>query len=324
MKIRTDDDEYHINDYHFIHLFRNVDAGNIGTSNELHVVLLNDFHDWKGLAATASRSKVADFDYRGFSWMKKKKEIFPADGGGDTVLLSGPDILTLALYLNKDVMTPKAIRTKHFDRALAALDLLRKRTTTTVLAIQWPLRLPEGVQYKRGSTGDHHSEHFVWGANGDPEFPHIHCFVYPDGDLYEAQATLAPLRGSTTKRHLKFRNDLTVKRADALGADDYVLDELEKVLKSVAYGMNLGGVAIAPTPTSTEKVSEDEVDARFIQYAADNNVDIAWVVAAAKACEITADEIDQWELEVLRTMVRSGGDEVKITVPEKEEKKKRK
>jgi hypothetical protein len=327
MKIRIDEDEYHINDYHFIQLFRNVNAGNIGKSTELHMVLLNDFHDWNGLAAAASRSKVADFKHKNLGWMKKNKEIFPVDGG-DMVPLSGADILTLALYLNDDVMIPQETRTKHFAQALAALELLKKKTATTVLAIQWPLRLPSGVRYKKGKTGEHHSEHFVWGPNGDAEHPHVHCFVDPEGDLYEAQATLAPLRGSENKRHLKFRNNLTVNRMDAMGAEDPVLDELEKVMKSVAYGMNLD-VATASTKKEPAKETEkdkskvvDEVDAEFVRYAVANDVDVDWVVAVATECGIAADEIDEWLVESLQTMAQSGGDKKKpVTVPEKKEKK---
>ncbi|GAA3988867.1 hypothetical protein GCM10022247_04190 [Allokutzneria multivorans] len=87
--------------------------------------------------------------------------------------LTGPEIQALASYLNDvDIAIPVRQRTADFSSALTVIEEMKARPKSARLNLQWPARLASGVKHKAGSTGDDHSEHFVWGPGGDLEYPH--------------------------------------------------------------------------------------------------------------------------------------------------------
>ncbi|WP_344870741.1 hypothetical protein [Allokutzneria multivorans] len=156
----------------------------------------------------------------------------------------------------------------------------------------------------------------MWGEGGTLEYPHIHCFVKPDGTLYEALATLKPLAGEEDKRHFKFLNNLTVPREGTLREDDAVLTVLEKVLNAVVYGEDIS----APPPAKPTRrrgkqqdTAEDDqvvqpvqpavvVHARYVAYAKKHSVELPWVTDIATKNNIPPEDIDEWSIADLKSL----------------------
>lgn len=337
MKIRYEDSVFHLNDYHFIHLYRNVNASTIGQSNTPHFVVMNGFHDWNGLAQAASESRIADFKHGGYAWHRKNTgEIYPTAGSEDSVQLTGTQIYQLAAYLNNDVDPPKK-RQKgddDFQRALGEVASLKNNNRTNRLAVQWPTVVPRGLSHtyskdytekqpakpvkgksRRGDTDEVPViQRYVWGPNGGAEHPHIHCFVNAEGDVYSAKATLRP-SGSTNKRHLLFQDDLKVDRAEALPGDTQALDELDRVMQCVAFGEEFpvtttttttggGKKARKAAAERTEEPEAEEIDPLLQKYATDHKVALDWIVGVAKQLDdLTIGEIVEYGEDDLKAML---------------------
>lgn len=327
VRIRYEDKVFDLNDYHFLHLFRNVNAGTIHTSKSDHVVVTGGFQDWNGLAKAASQSKVADFKYGGYAWHKEgAKEIYPVDGPG-VLRLSKLDLETLTAYLNDDVAVPNQPRSADFAKALTAVTTMRTTKPTTKLAIQWPTVLPKGFNHSssrdytakvaekpaKGRKAEEEEEvpviqHFLWGPNGNLEFPHIHCFVNAAGNVYLAKATLRPQKGSTSKRYAKFLDNLKVDESETLTTDREALDELMLVMCRFAFGEDLPVAAPARNPRkavqqSSSSSSEETVDPLFETYARKHHVEEDWIVAAAIELEMSAAEIVDYDPQTVQTML---------------------
>ncbi|MET1076378.1 MAG: hypothetical protein ABWY11_27300 [Umezawaea sp.] len=318
MKIRAEDLVFHLNDYHFIHLYRNVNASTIHTSTSLHEVLLDEFQDWNGLAVAAAKSKKADFAFDRIKWMKKGSEIFPVDSG-NAVGLSGPDIQTLVSYLNDGVGVPAGTRTKDFERAHAVVESMLKKKASRKLDFQWPNKLPAGVRHKDGRTTSERVDHFVWGPNGDAEYPHVHLFLSLGGVVTEGRATLVPARGASSKRGVPLLHDLTFDRSETVPSDEKALLELEKVMRCVVYGEDFTGVPTkSPEKAEVEdEVSEDESAAYYQSFALAWNVTADWVASIFPACGIELAELGEFGPKDLVAMANPVSGPPRFTVPDK-------
>jgi hypothetical protein len=301
VKLRTADDiVYHLNDYHFIYLFRNVTADKVGQSRTKHVVLLDNFHDWSGLLAVAENKRNGEsFKYGNYQFGLKNREIYPVSGPNH-VQLTGVDITNLAVYLSTDTTEPAERRADaDYTQARKAVIELKRNSRSTDMAYQWPAKRPHGVTYKAGSTGPVKNEHFVWGAGGGVDWPHIHCFVNPEGDLYAAHATLSPL-GGQEKRAFDFRQDLTVDRGNGpVPSDDVVLTELEKVLKAVVFGEDH---TASPTAALDELRQAAEVYVQDKKAPEDGYVlNVEWVIQVVRG-EIEPEDLADMGVDSLEAM----------------------
>ncbi|MGM1062202.1 hypothetical protein [Saccharothrix sp. Mg75] len=307
MKIRSaDGQEYHLNDYHFIHRYRFVKK--VGTSVGTHVVLLEDFRQWNELATAAAAAPRALFKCGGYAWEKRNGEIFPTSQG-QAVDLTGEEINALAAVILRDVDPSSTLKRTEFTTALRKLRRLASIPVTQELDIQLPQVLPPGVGYDRRTWNSPVRDRYIWGADGSVEYPHIHCFL-EDGYITSAQATVSPAPGSQHKRGFKFQSDLTVIRKGSSADDQNVLDELERVLRAVVTGEALPTTATGKKDKPAldlPKVKAEVYDAAFVDYAATNDVPVGWVHAAATACDIKPEEIAGYPLELLVEMASQEG-----------------
>jgi hypothetical protein len=314
VKIRTEDNEFHLNDYHFIHRYRFVK--NIGGgSDSTHVVLLDDFTQWNELAAavTAASGRVekTNFSAGGRQWQRKagKTEIWPV-AQSRTVELTNDQISALATWFNEagysDPKFPPKLDDAPFKLALQELVAIKKVSLTTVLKIQWPVQLPPGVGVDGNTRRGPMRDRYIWGDLGSvEEYPHIHCFV-DGGHITSAHATIGPAPGSGKKRHPDFRSDLNVNRGglDLTVKDEQMLDELERVLRALVSGEELIRSAPVKTPGRKKAVAGEPVvvppvvhPVEFVKFAEAHGISIERVVRFAVGLEIAPSEIFEWSKE---------------------------
>jgi hypothetical protein len=308
VKIRTEDGQvFHLNDYHFITLYRNVHADNIHGSDTEHLVLLYEFRDWNGLAAAAVKSSKFDFDR--VSWGKKTTasgtEIYLADGG-NTVWLTGKDIQTLSSYLNDDVRPPNEARTQGFDQALSEIELVKNKKIDTDLCIQWPAKLPKGLKPEEGKEREDHYEYFLLGPTGHLEYPHIHFFIKPDHYIYYARATLAPRRGQQDKRGFALQNNLTFVREGTQATDEQPLLDMEKVVRHLVSGEDLVIAETKPTKKKGAKETDPEPAdpsvAYYESYAVAWNVSPEWIADVFPATGLDLNDLGEYSPHSLVTL----------------------
>ncbi|ROP41740.1 hypothetical protein [Saccharothrix texasensis] len=328
MKIRIDSgDEYHLNDYHFLHRYRFV--RNIGGGGDsAHVVLLDDFTKWNELAvaveaAVGGKVEKTEFAAGGVRWQRKagRKEIWPT-ADNHAVELTNDQIAALATWFNEagysaPQFPPKLVNAS-FKTAVAVLDRIKQAKPTTELSIQWPLRLPPGVGVDRRTKDGPGRDRYIWGDEGSVEdYPHIHCFV-DGGYITSAHATIGPEDGSKDKRHPKFRSDLAVVRDGfALTAKDTrMLDELERVMRALVSGEELVRTTTTttqprrarkvvdeePAPTPVPTVAVPVVAAELVRFADSNNITIERVVAFAAYYGIEPSQFGTWDRESFEEM----------------------
>jgi hypothetical protein len=308
VKIRFEDNEFHLNDYHFIHRYRFV--RNIGgSSDSTHVVLLDDFTQWNELAAaaaTAAGGKVekTNFSAGGFQWQRKagKTEIWPVEQSR-TAELTNDQISALATWFNEagysDPIFPQKFVNAPFKTALQELVAIKKAPATPVLKIQWPVQLPPGVGVDRKTQRGPMRDRYIWGESGSvEEYPHIHCFV-DGGYVTSAHATIGPVPGSGKKRHPVFRSDLKVDRTglDLTAKDEQMLDELERVLRALVSGEELTHSAPVKTTGRKKAVAEEPVvhPVEFVKFAEVHGISIERVVRFAAGFEVAPSDIFEWD-----------------------------
>ncbi|KAA2265226.1 hypothetical protein F0L68_05095 [Solihabitans fulvus] len=316
MRIRTaEGQEYYLSDYHFVFRYRFV--GKIGGKpTDVHAVMLDDFTDWNGLADAAASAKRMDFKFGGYLWQRASdNEVWPVEDGVTVIGLTGEEIEALAISAKGTGSPPARLSRALFRRALVEIERIRDTAPTEELGIQWPAKLPSGIGHDPKKTSIAASDNYIWGADGSFEYPHIHCFM-TKGYITSALATLKPTPGLHEKRHFKFRSDLLTVRKNLLAGDDAVLDELEKVLRSLVTGEARQPQVVAkPKKEKKERKTEaDDTDqappvaqrvfADFVvTYARENNVEVGWLQDAVDDLGWDANDLDGLEREKLEEAV---------------------